>query len=140
MTRWHGYVGMENLALNNAQRSLLVQELQALGPTNETQPARINHWRIRNDNDAAIFEANFLESNLTVAKVKGWLADIFSVDAADVGHGTQVTQYGPMVTYNYPDPGTDYIRILAFAGVGSTWEESRQKAVLYLRNNAAAWG
>lgn len=134
---WHGYIAVENMALNDNQRDTLRTALRALGPASDPSPARLNHWRVRLDGQAAIYEANFQDSALTVQSFKDRLAAIFSVDPATVNHTTQQVSYGPVVTFERG--GTDYIRFAAFGGVGATWEQSRQATLSYLAANSAEW-
>jgi hypothetical protein len=133
---WHGYIGIENLDLNNAQRDTLRAELQALGPASDRQPARLNHWRLRLDIQAAIYEAAFSEDNLTIAKFKNRLAAIFGVSVDSITHTAASSAYGPVVTFTR---GTDKLRFIAFGGTGISWETSRLAALAYLKANAAEW-
>ena len=135
------YFGIENMNLTNPQRSTLVTALQALGTRNGSpQPAERNHWRIRPDNDAVIFEAMFDEDNLTIAAVKAFLAAAMSVSAATISHATQQPQYGLTVTFTHS--ATDQLRMIAFGHDGGwpDWSASGDAARAYLAANAAAWG
>lgn len=136
----HVYFGIENLELNTTQRNTLVAALQALGSNNESvQPAERNHWRIRLDNEAAIFEALFDEDNISIGAMKQFLANIFSVDVSTIDNSTQQTAIGLLVTFSRL--GTDYFRTIAF-GYDSewpAWEVSRKAAVAYLRVNMLEW-
>jgi len=133
---WHGYLGIENVGLNAAQKQLLVIELRKLGPKTHPQPAMLNHLRTRLDGDAVIFEAEFDENKITVASIKQYLADVFGIDPSTITHTTQSTQYGPMVTFSR---GTDKLRMLLFGGIGSNWDESRLNALAYLKVDADRW-
>lgn len=133
--------GIENLALTNTQRGQLVTALQALGANNNSvQPAERNHWRIRLDNNAVIFEALFDEDTITIASIKQFLANIFSIDASTITHTTQNTAYGLLVTFTRN--ATDYIRMISFGynGGWADWQTSRGAAQAYLATNAVAWG
>ncbi len=138
---WHGYLAIENLNLNSTQRQTFVDELRNLGPASDPQPARLNHWRTRLDDEAVIFEALFNESNLTVAKFKQRLADIFGVDESTIDHSAQQqvfeTLSTPIVTFSRA--GTNYIRFAAFGGIGATWFESRLETLAYLKDNSDDW-
>lgn len=138
MATWHGYIGIENLALNATQKGNLLDALNGLGPGNDPQPARLCHWRTRLDNDARIYEAAFDMTHVDIDGVKTFLANVFGIDPATVNHAVQQTAYGPLVTYERG--GTDYLRLVQFGGVGSSWIQSNQAAREYLRDNAAAWG
>lgn len=137
----HVYFGVENLALSAEQRGTLVSELQALGTANNSsQPAERNHWRIRPDDEAAIFEAKFDETNIDIAAIKQFLADIFSVAVGTIEHSAQAVSYGLVVTFSRL--GTDYLQSIAFGYDAGwpAWEASRQATVAYLIANAVAWG
>ena len=88
---WHGYMGIENLALNASQKADLITALRALGNQTGDQPNLISQFRARLDNEAAIFEAVFADDDLTIPAVKQYLA----------GHGLDVrthVQSGAWVT------------------------------------------
>ena len=141
MTDWHGYYGIENISLNEAQKATLVQELRELGPSTNPQPAYLCHWRTRLDNEAAIYEALFDEDNLTVAKFKQRLGAIFGVDPATIDHATvqrDFAGYGtPVVTFTRL--GAEYLRMALFGGTGATWEESRRECIGYIIANISEW-
>ena len=137
MSKWHGYIGIENVGLSATQRATLIAELRTLGPASDPQPARLNHWRTRLDNEAAIFEALFNEGALTVARFKQRLATIFGVDPTTISDATQATQFGPLMTFS--KGGTDYLRFLLFGGKGAAWMESGDGARAYLAANAGEW-
>ena len=138
------YFGIENLALNDAQRAMLVAALRALGPTSHPQPACLCHWRTRLDGQAAIFEALFEEDTITVVTFKNRLGSIFGVDPATIGHDirlvTLATRESAVVTFSRG--GTDYLRVVFFGYAGAdwpTWMESGNECRAYLRANAAEW-
>lgn len=140
MSNIHVYFGIENIALTNTQRNQLVAAIQALGADNNSvQPAQRNHWRIRTDSNAAIFEALFDEDTITIASIKQFLATIFSIDVTLILHSTQQTVYGLLVTFNYLAVGR--VRMISFGydGGWSTWQESNAAARQYLADNAEAW-
>lgn len=132
------YFGIEALNLTAGQRATLVAALQGLGRNNaHPQPSHRNHWRIRPDNLAVIFEADFNDDEWTVAGLKARLAAIFGIDPALVTTAVAQTVYGPVVTFTRT---SDRLRLVAFGGLLATWAESRAAAVAYLKANAAAWG
>lgn len=138
---WHGYIGIENLALNVTQRTTLITALKALGPASNRQPAKLCHWRTRLDGEAIILEALFDEDNLTIAKFKDRLASIFGVAAGDIGHATVQRSFAggttPVVTFSYA--GTDRLRFALFGGVGAAWQESGDECRGYLALNVDDW-
>ena len=79
-------------AIEKAPKS--IDELKALGPASDPQPARLNHWCTRLDGEAAIFEALFNEDNLTIARFKQRLGNIFGVGPGTIDHSTNQTLTG----------------------------------------------
>jgi hypothetical protein len=136
--RWHGYLAVEDIDLTDEQRAAILAAFRELGPGSDPQPARLLHSRTALDGSKAIFSANFNEDNLTVEKVKQFLADAVGTDPGNIDDATQQTAYGPLVTYSVV--AVDKIRFLVFESVGSTWNESRLRVLAYLYDNAAEWG
>lgn len=138
----HCYFGIENINLTNGQRSTLVTGLQSLAiNNNDPQPCNRNHWRIRTDNNAVIFEAEFDEDTLTIAAIKQRLADIFSVAVGTITHSTSQSAYGLVVTFI--QGGQNKVRSVAFGHNGSAWgtyADSKAAILAYLLANAVAWG
>lgn len=142
MANIHLYFGIENLNLTAPQKASLLEALQALGQANNgASPQFRNHWRIRLDNDAIIFEASFDESNLTIAAIKARLATIFGVAVGTITHSTsQNATYGLIATFIHS--AQNKIRMVAFGHNGTNWgttAQSRAAAQAYLIANAAAW-
>ncbi len=135
---WHGYVGIEDLGLTANQRNTLVNALRTLGPGQDDQPAHLCHWRTRNDGLAIIFEAEFADADWTIDSIKSRLATIFGVNPSLISATQTSSEYGPVVTFQYP-AGTNKLRMIAFAGVNTDWELSRQAAAHYVLDNLAAW-
>lgn len=134
------YFGIENLNLTNEQRATLVAGLQALGLNNQSPfPHLRNHWRVRPDNNAVIFEADFDENTLTIAAIKARLATIFNVAVGTISHSTNQSAYGLVVTFTHSAQAK--MRMVAFGhdGVWPEWSESHAAAKAYLTTNAAAW-
>ncbi len=131
------YYGIEDLGLTNGQRQTLVAELEQIGDNQSIYPNHRNHWRVRLDNKAVIFEGKFNDSDWTVDSLKNKLASIFSVSPATIGSSTQSTQYGPVVTYFRSG---DKLKLVAFGGLLASWTESHDKVLAYLSNNKSAWG
>jgi len=132
------YYGIENLALTPAQRATLATALQSLGANNHPNPAHRNHWRVRLDSQAIIFEAQFNDSDWTVDTIRNRLAAIFAVDPSTITSATAATPYGPVVTLSRP-AGPPQLRMIAFGGLLATWEQSHNAALAYLTANAAQW-
>jgi hypothetical protein len=141
MANWHGYFAVENLNLNAAQRSTLVDALRKLGPKSDPQPARLNHWRTRLDGDAAIFEALFNEDALTVNAFKQRLGAIFGVSPVTIASTLQsvTLKNRPTPIATFSRVGVDYIRFAAFGGVGATWSQSGDECRAYLAANRDEW-
>lgn len=136
------YFGIENINLTAPQKATFITGLQALGDNASANPCNRNHWRIRTDNDAVIFEANFDEDNLTIAAIKARLATIFGVAVGTITHSTsQNATYGLIVTFIHS--AQNKVRMVAFGHNGTAWgtiAQSRTAAQAYLAANAAAWG
>jgi hypothetical protein len=124
------YFYVEILSATPAQRDTLVAQLQTLGQRNaDANPRYRNHWRIRLDNLAAIFEAMWDDSQLTAVAIRNRLAAIFGVANTSITYATTQTAYGPVITYTYASVAR--LRLGVFAGPVA----ARQ----YLADNAAAW-
>lgn len=148
---WHGYFGIENLALTTGQRDQLVAALRQLGPGSDPSPARLCHWRTRTDGQAAIFEAAFDETMITVQAFKNRLGTIFNVDPATIGSVISHQLFSALNTavIVFARGGTNRLRVTLFGvtvdeSTGEvtywpTWDESRVEARAYLVANAAAW-
>jgi hypothetical protein len=140
MALWHGYFGMENLSLNVSRKAALVAALKALGPGEDAQPARLNHWRVRLDGEAVIFEALFNTDHLTVAAFKNRLGVIFGVDPEDIEHTVYQADVGAVVAFSYG--GTAYLRVVFFGYDGANWpdwETSREAAQAYIAAYLGYW-
>jgi hypothetical protein len=136
----HIYFGIENLAMTTPQRQTLLTALQTIGVApNDPQPARREHWRVRLDNEAAIFEALFDEAHLTVAAMRTRLATLFGIASTSITPRTEQDAYGLLATFAVG--GTDRMRLIAFGYNGGwpAWETSRQAVLAYLKANSAAW-
>lgn len=141
MTERRAYFGVVNIALNDTRRDQFIDALKALGANNlDPNPAFRNHWRVRTDRQAVIFEAKYNTESLTVAALKVWLANVFSISPDAIDAVTQANAYGIMATFSRL--GVDYVRIQFFGWNGGwpTYEESQDAALTYLAANAAAWG
>ena len=140
MSRLYWYV--ERLNLTNAQRDTLVDGLKALAPNvARPQPADRNHWRVRMDGNAAIFEAEWDDTTITAVSVRNRLAALFGVSQASVTHTTSaptiLARPSEVATYRYNSQ--DRVRFGVFGGRDSDWGSSQAEAREYLLQNAAAW-
>lgn len=139
---WHGYIGLESIALTAPQLATLVAALRALGPASDPSPARLNHSRVRLDGEAVIFECAFADTDLTVATLRGYLANVFGVAVAQITANTTqqtfATLPSPIVTLTYQ--AAQRMRVALFGGTTATHAESAIEARAYLSANAAAWG
>ncbi len=135
------YFGIENINLTAPQKQSLIDGLKTLEDNANNNPCNRNHWRLRLDNDAIIFEANFDESQLTIAAIKSRLATIFGVAVGTISHSTsQNATYGLIVTFIHS--AQNKIRMVAFGHNGTNWatvEQSRTAAQAYLAANSVAW-
>lgn len=130
------YFAMENLALTAPQQQTLVDALKQLGPDSPS-PAKRNHWRVRLDGAAVIFEAEFDDSNFTAAALRQRLATIFGVPVAEVTSVTSTPASGTLLTLSYQ--ATPRLRCLIFGGANASYAESQQAARAYLAANSATW-
>ncbi len=138
---WRGYFGIENLNLTNPQKAILVDELERLGPSEHPQPAYLNHWRYRTDDQAAIYEAQFDFEQLTIAKTKSRLGVIFDVDPATIGSDLIETSFAGFITkvITFSRSGTDYLRMAIFGNTTSSYDESHAEVLGYLKDNLDEW-
>lgn len=141
MADWHGYIGIENLGLNASQKQTLISGLAALGPGQSNRPAWLNHRRLRLDNDAAIFEALFDDTTLTIAAIKQRLATIFSVTVASISHTVTSVSFagGTTDVVVFTHSAVQRLRMARFGGDGSTRAQSLTEVLGYLAANRAAW-
>lgn len=136
--RRHFYIGTDNLALTSAQWIIVMDLLMALGPgDSEQMPQLRNHWAIRQDGDAAIFEANFEDTETSVEDFKQMLADAFGVSVDSIDHVASDIQYGRL--YLFSRLAVDYFRVFIFGGPGADLKTSRQATKEYLSDNADDW-
>lgn len=134
MTDVNLYFFIEDLGLTAAQRNTLVNQLKALGQRNlDLQPKNRNHWAIRSDNKAIIFEAWWDDAILTAVAIRNRLASIFGVSNTSITYATTNTVYGPYVDYSYQS--TPRLRFGVFGGVAATYEQSHDAASAYLETS-----
>lgn len=139
MTEFRGYVLIENLGLTDAQRATLIEGIMALGVRNDSLfPNERNHWAIRPDNQAAIFEAVFDADSISVVGIRDRLANLFGVPVTSITYNIIQTIYGPLVVYKYLS--VNKLRAGIFGGLTATWAESHAAALLYLSDYKDLWG
>ena len=132
------YFYIEDLALTVAQRNTLVGQLKTIGLRDEDpKPRNRNHWRVRADNKAVIFEGWFDDSQLTAVNLRARLAAIFGVATSSITYATTQSAYGPYMTYTYNAAAR--ARVGVFGGPFATYPESQAAALAYLDANRAAW-
>src|SRR3990170_1799065 len=131
------YYGIEDLGLTAGQRNTLVELLKGLGRDNQhKQPNYRNHWRIRLDNKAVIFEGNFDDEDWTIQNIKAKLASVFGIDPGTITHDLVDSNYGPVVTFSRNGAR---LRMVAFGGLLASWFESWMKVLAYLKANTLDW-
>jgi hypothetical protein len=137
----HFYFGIENIGLNGAQKWFLFNELMKLGPVSDESPARLNHWRVRSDTEAIIYEALFTEDNLSIDAIKTKLASFFGISPVTIGHTISSQSYsgGTTTLVVFRRTGTDYLRMALFGGPGATWEQSGDECRGYLAATIDEW-
>lgn len=120
----------------------MIAALRTLGPSADPQPAELMHWRIRLDNDAVIFRARFQDGDLTTANLRQFLANVFSVSAAQITANTSSVTFlsrpSPVVTMTFA--AVQRMRFVLFGGLSATVQQSNDEVIAYLISNAAAWG
>jgi hypothetical protein len=132
------YFYIEDLALTVAQRNTIIANLQAWGDRNsDGNPKNRNHWRIRPDGQAAIFEMWVNDGNLTLPFFRQQLATIFGVALATVTASTTTNAYGSLATFTYNSAAR--LRLGVFGGVSATYEQSQAACLSFLAANAAGW-
>jgi hypothetical protein len=139
---WHGYVGFQDLNLTSAQRQTLWDAFRSLPPALVTdQPKHLNQFRISLDNTKAICELLFDDDAITIAGIRQRLANLFGVQAGNIGVDQQSIELGwshsPVWTFIYG--GTAYLRVVVFGGIGADWLQSRDAALDYVRRNLEEW-
>jgi hypothetical protein len=143
------YFGVEILDLTPAQANTLVYGndetgtpgFRHLGRREGGNARQRMHLRIRSDNQAAIFEAAIDTDDLTVLKVRQYLARLFGVNVNTISAQMGVAEFGNGTTVfaTFSHSGQAKLRLAAFGGVDATWAESRLETVAYLAQDAAAW-
>lgn len=136
------YFGIENLGLNATQKSTLVEALKKLGPAYHDQPAYLCHWRIRPDNEAVIFEADFDMDSISLSAFKNRLANIFNVPVGNINHTLSNVSFSEgnttaVLTLKYNT--TNKLRVALFGGVNPTWENSHEEVLGYIQANISLW-
>ena len=132
------YFYVEDLGLTGGQRDAIITQLQGWGTRNEDEnPRNRNHWRVRNDGRAAIFEVWVDDSQLAVSWFKGKLAQLFGVASGLIGSTVTTSAWGPYVDFTYL--GVPKLRMGVFGGVDAKYGESRAATLGYLAENAAGW-
>lgn len=137
MEYWTGYFAVEDLALSDSQRKILWQFLQLLGNNTSPYPNLVNHWKVRPDNRAVIFESMFKKDNITVDNIKSYLATIFDIDPGNIDHVVRDVGGNTVAVFSYG--GTNYIRMAIFGSLSATWEESRLAVLSYITANSEDW-
>jgi hypothetical protein len=144
MAQWHGYFGVERLALSDANWNAIKAALAAILINNPRGAHQALQVRLRPDGDAAIVEGLFSTDDLTVDAFKNMLANATGVPVDNITHSENaVTLHAePSRIHRFGVGGVDRLRASMFAGVGgftTTWAQSRRECVQYLINNVAEW-
>lgn len=138
MAEWQGYFYIEVLSLTAQQKQTLVTALKSLGLRNlSIHPQERNHWRVRTDSNALIFEAVFNSDLLTVAALKTRLATLFGVSESLIIPTTSSNIYGEIVVFKYSN--VDRLRVGVFGGRSAVYQASRAAAQRYLIDFNSLW-
>jgi len=132
---WCGYIGVENLNLTPPQRLALMDALEELGPASFWKPNKHNHQKIRPDNEAMIFEAEFDIDTISVPAFKNLLGNIFGVSPDSINHATDSQSFGggTSTVITFSRIFTNYARAVMFGGIGASWQESGDECRGYLK-------
>lgn len=136
------YFGIVNVALTAGQMTSLTRVLQTLDPLVRAQPIEQNHWRMRLDNDAVIFAADFEPVELTPNAFRQRLADGFGVDISTISASVANVNFSPDGTtqlWTFKYLSTIKLRMALFGGLGATWEQSHAEVLGYLQQYSAQW-
>lgn len=132
------YFYIEDLNLTTAQRAALIAQLQAIAMRDaDPNPRNRNHWRIRSDGKAVIYEAWWNAEHLTAVAMRNRLAAIFGVSNTSITYASASSTYGTYVDYSYSS--TKRLRVGIFGGISATYAESQAAARAYLASNRATW-
>ena len=133
----HLYIGIEVLTMTAAMRDTLVEALKKIGRQDGPYPNLINHWRIRPDGMAAIFEAEFDAGEVTPNRMTNRLEGLYNLGPGTVSQTVTQTAYGPLVTFK--TGSTNRLRLIAFGGVDVSWGESSVAVQKYLSDSKSTW-
>lgn len=135
MAMKHCYFVVERQNISIANWDVLKALFEAMGQHGSPFPMYNNHWRIRLDGDAVIYESNFDTTEVSVEAFKQLLADEFGVDVSEIEDEQSVVVYGDYETnvwqFIYPIAGQDRFKVERF-GRGGDWEMSRNECLGYL--------
>lgn len=132
------YFYAENVNLTTAQQQSIVDAIKTWGRRdNDPNSRHRNHWRVRLDNKAVIFEAWVDSDNLTVLSLRQRLATLFSVPLAQVTGSVTTNAYGQLVSITYN--AQVRLRVGVFGGVTADYYTSQAKVRQFLHDNVVAW-
>ena len=132
------YFYVEDLNLTAAQRGTVLDQLKLIGLRDtDRQPKNRNHWRVRLDQKACIFEGWFDDALLSAVGMRNRLAGIFGVSNTSVSYATTNTAFGPAVTFTYSSQVR--MRMGVFGGPAASYLQSRDAARAFVKANALAW-
>jgi len=132
------YFYAENVNLTAPQQQTIVDTIKAWGKRdNDSNPRHRNHWRVRLDNKAIIFEAWIDEQNLSLLALRQQLANLFGVALSQVTGNVTTNQYGQLVTLTYN--AVERLRVGIFGGITANYYTSQASARQFLMDNKATW-
>jgi hypothetical protein len=133
-----GYFYIENLGLNDQQKQTLVEVMQGWGLHNHaSNPRDRNHWRVRPDGEALIFEAIFNADNLTVESLRSRLDSIFNVNENLVSVSPSQNKYGELAVFSYNS--VDRLRVGVFGGRQAGYPESQAACQQFVVDFDSQW-
>jgi len=132
------YFYLENVNLTTPQQQILIDAIKTWGKRDQDpNPRHRNHWRIRLDNKAIIFEAWFDNNNLSILNIRQKLADLYEVALSQITGSVTSNIYGQLLSVTYNT--LVRLRIGIFGGITADYYTSQTKAVQFLVDNKTSW-
>lgn len=141
MTNAHIYFVAERQSISIGNWSALITLFEAMGTNDSPMPAFNNHWRIRLDGDAVIYESKFDTSEVSLEAFKQLLADEFGVDVGDIESVISSADYAEIGTtvWQFKYNSVDRFKVERFGAGGATWQQSGDECRGYLAANRDEW-
>lgn len=137
---WRGYWVCERSTLGVNNRDALLALFDAMGTHDSPFLMNNNHYRIRLDGDAKLYESNFDPAEVSITQFKQLLAGEFGVPVEDIDNVTTQDDYAGFGTtvWTFSYNSIDRCVMCRFGG-GGTWAESNAECLGYLKLYQAEW-